>query len=204
MPSLLNLTIRFGAAAVLASALSLSGCTFPSRSLAPSQGVSGLKKLNLTSSRQISRPWTPALSRGGAPIILAQTTLPPESADTTSGATPKEEAEKASGSEPEAVSSASVVEESAVKDAAYCLKCHGPFEKLAQGTADYVTEWDEKANPHCYVPHDTVQIVECAECHDTHTIPYQSTPEQRIPDVKYCYSCHHTESLVTCTECHKD
>ncbi len=196
--------MKIGAATVLAAVLGLSGCAFPSRSVAPSQGSATLKKLNLAPSRQAMKPWGPTVSGGGARIILAQATMPPESTDATSAATSDEKAEGAAGSGAEAVSSASVVEESAVKDAAYCLKCHGPFEKLSKRTADFVTEWDEKANPHCYVPHDTTTIVECSECHDPHPIPFQPTEDQRTPNVKYCYSCHHGETLVKCTECHKD
>lgn len=94
--------------------------------------------------------------------------------------------------------------EDAVKDAAYCLKCHGPFDKLAERTKDYVTEWDEQANPHVYEPHDSRTIIECAECHDPHPLPFKPSADARVPDVKFCYSCHHAETLVNCNQCHKE
>jgi len=170
---------------------------------------------------QSSGFWGKATSHGGAPMILTQTTVPPVAADTTSGATSEEASSAATPEQvapvPEVVSSASVsesaapeavssasTEESTVKDAVYCLKCHGPFEKLAERTKDYVTEWDEKANPHRYVKHNTKNIVECSECHDPHPIPFQKTAEIRKPNVDFCYSCHHAKTLVTCTECHKE
>jgi predicted CXXCH cytochrome family protein len=111
-------------------------------------------------------------------------------ADAVSGATGAADADAVSGATAEA------------HDAATCLKCHGPFEKLAKRTEGYVTEWDEKANPHVHVPHDSTTIVECTECHDPHPIPFQAVKDGRKPTVKYCYSCHHAETLVNCNQCH--
>jgi len=93
-------------------------------------------------------------------------------------------------------------DENAVKDSAYCLKCHGPFEKLAESTQDYITEWDEKANPHVYVPHESETIVDCAECHEAHLLPFNASEYENKANVNYCYSCHHAETLATCTTCH--
>jgi hypothetical protein len=193
-------------AALLAVAVSLSGCASSSGSALASTGSSPvLKKLSLSPASQGPAFWGKAISPGGAQMILTQTTVQPAAPDATSGAT----TEKASGAEsaesaaPEAVSSAST-EESAVKDAVYCLKCHGPFEKLAERTKDYVTEWDEKANPHVYVPHDSTKVLECSECHDLHPIPFKKVEDARKPNVDYCYSCHHAQTLVNCNECHQE
>lgn len=125
-----------------------------------------------------------------------------EGADATSAATGIASGEATGASTSEAVSGAS--EETAVKDTAYCLKCHGPFEKLQARTKDYITEWDEAANPHQYVPHDSKTIVECTECHDPHAIPFKPSENARKPNVDYCYSCHHAQTLVNCNQCHKE
>lgn len=116
------------------------------------------------------------------PNLLAQ-------ADATSAAT-------------DAVSAAS--EEADVSDPEYCLKCHGPFEKLQSTTEGYVTEWDEVTNPHVYVPHESKTLVSCGDCHDPHAIPYAPSENARKPNVNYCYSCHHAETLAHCNECHKE
>ncbi len=148
------------------------------------------------------------LKKHGAPYVLTQaapattTTVPGAggSADATSAATGK--SESAGEGAAEAVSAAS--DENAPKDKEYCLKCHGPFEKLAERTKDYVTEWDEKANPHVYVEHNTKDITECTECHEVHAIPLDPKIPVKKANVTYCYSCHHAETLVTCTQCHKE
>ncbi|PKL09475.1 MAG: hypothetical protein CVV51_03570 [Spirochaetae bacterium HGW-Spirochaetae-7] len=88
--------------------------------------------------------------------------------------------------------------------AAECLKCHGPFGKIVEGTKDYVTEWDEKANPHTFVPHDSKTIVNCTECHVPHGIPVTPAVKFEKANVKYCYSCHHAETLVSCSQCHQE
>lgn len=138
-------------------------------------------------------------NRGGSlPKTLVQ-------AQTSPGQTQEPEATSAASADAtsaDATSSASSGDEE--KNAAYCLKCHGPFEELVKRTENYVTEWDEKANPHMYVPHDTATIVECAECHDPHAIPYEPTADARKPNVNYCYSCHHAETLVHCNQCHTE
>ncbi|HWR11017.1 MAG TPA: cytochrome c3 family protein [Rectinemataceae bacterium] len=127
---------------------------------------------------------------------------PAPSADAVSASTGESAAPAAEASS-DAVSGAST-EETAVKDSAYCLKCHGPFEKLQKRTKDYVTEWDEKANPHVYVPHDSKTIVDCTECHVPHAIPFKESAGESKPNVNYCYSCHHAETLVNCNTCHKE
>ncbi len=158
-----------------------------------------------------AKAWTglePELrTKGRIPLVRVQSTVPPATqtepapadADASSGAT---ESADASGGSSDAVSAAS--EESAIHDAAYCLKCHGPFEALAERSKDYVTEWDEKANPHVFVPHETTTIVECAECHDPHPIPYAKVEGAREPNVSWCYSCHHAETLAHCNTCHNE
>lgn len=95
-------------------------------------------------------------------------------------------------------------DENAVKDSAYCLKCHGPFEKLVKSTQDYITEWDEKANPHVYVPHESKTIVNCAECHEVHSLPFNASEYENKANVNYCYSCHHAETLANCNTCHAE
>ena len=128
-------------------------------------------------------------------VQATPTTVQP--ADATSGASEATE-------EPASDAVSSATDESAVKDSAYCLKCHGPFEKLAERTADYVTEWDEKANPHVYVPHESKTIVECAECHTPHEVPFKADEGAATPNVNYCYSCHHAETLANCNTCHNE
>jgi len=141
-------------------------------------------------------------AKGNLPMVLAQaSTGDTQASDATSAATPSTEA-GGDAAASEAVSGASVDE--GPKDAAYCLKCHGPFEKLAERTKDYTTDWDEKANPHVYIPHNTKTIVDCTECHDVHAIPYNPTESLRTPNVQYCYSCHHAETLVNCNQCHNE
>lgn len=139
----------------------------------------------------------------GVPFTLVQTTpTTVQESDATSAATGNASGEATAEASSEVVSGASG--ESAVKDAAYCLKCHGPLEKLAARTKDYVTEWDEVANPHVYVPHDSKTIVECTECHDPHAIPFKPSESARKPNVDYCYSCHHAQTLVNCNQCHNE
>ena len=160
--------------------------------------------------RATSGIWGPgSAGKGGIPYTLIQTTpTTVQVPDATSAATGEAtgsssgEAKGAAEASSEVVSGAS--EESVVKDAAYCLKCHGPFEKLAERTKDYVTEWDESANPHVYVPHDSKSIVECSECHDPHPIPFAPSENARKPNVDYCYSCHHAQTLVNCNQCHNE
>ena len=71
-------------------------------------------------------------------------------------------------------------------------------------TKDYVTEWDEAANPHvlCAARLEVDRGVLRVPRSPSHSL--QPTEDQRTPNVKYCYSCHHGETLVKCTECHKD
>ena len=139
-----------------------------------------------------------SVGAGEIPYLLVQATPPTAQADATSAATGESAGESAS----DAFSAAS--EEADVSDPEYCLKCHGPFEKLQSMTEDYVTEWDEVANPHVYVPHDSKTLVSCGDCHDPHAIPYAPSENAREPNVNYCYSCHHAETLVHCIECHKE
>jgi len=189
----------FAGAAVLAVFV---GCAVSPATVARSSAP-GLTKLAFSNTQPTSPSASAVLPDSGARIILTQTTVPPAATDATSAAT--QESGTASGdSGSEAVSSASVVEESTVKDAAYCLKCHGPFEKLVARTENYETEFGEKVNPHKYVPHDSTSIVECSECHEPHPIPYTAASAPPAPTVDYCYSCHHTQTFATCSECHTE
>lgn len=154
------------------------------------------------------------LRRVSPPMVKVQASPGEAAADATSASSEyavtegeNEETDATSASSeaagsPESVSSASLDE--GPKDAAWCLKCHGPFEKLAARTVDYVTEWDEKANPHTFVPHDTETIVECAECHQPHAIPFDRNAPKEEPNVSWCYSCHHAETLAHCNTCHNE
>lgn len=145
------------------------------------------------------------LSFGGAPgdyrPVLAQattgTTVPADATSAPSAQAGQEEAPSA-----EAVSSATVVE--GPKDTAYCLKCHGPFEKLIDKTKGYVTQFDEHINPHQFVPHDSKSVPDCAECHEAHPIPFKAESAPASPELTYCYSCHHTQTFETCSQCHNE
>jgi|WetSurMetagenome_2_1015567.scaffolds.fasta_scaffold877356_1 predicted CXXCH cytochrome family protein len=196
-PSALVLRRLAFAAAVLVVAL-LPGCSSgnaPRPSDSARLGRAFAAAAGAAADRQPMLPSRPALlsaarrpapvqSRSGGPLLV----------DDMSG-TPEEPEKKA-----DAVSGATAANES--HDASACLTCHGPFEALAARTADYVTDWDEKANPHVYVPHNSTTIVECTECHDPHKIPFEQAADARKPSVQWCYSCHHAETLVNCSKCH--
>lgn len=162
---------------------------------------------SLPPARASQAPWTlvqaspaPKTDATSSASTAAEAASPAAKTDATSSATAGS-AEAAKPAGPEAVSAASANE---TKDAAYCLKCHGPFEKLQARTKDYVTQWDEHVNPHVYIPHDSKTLPTCTECHTAHPIPYQKGGEGEKATVKFCYSCHHTEELKSCKECHKD
>lgn len=178
------------------------GCAVSPKAVARAS-TPGLTPLGFSTTQRPQTSASSGIPRGGAQIILTQSTVPPAPSDATSAATQEPGADGGSSGS-EAVSSASVVEESAVKDAAYCLKCHGPFEKLAARTRDYETDFGEKVNPHTYVPHDSTSIVECAECHEPHAIPYNAATAPATPTVDYCYSCHHMQTFESCSECHTE
>lgn len=90
-----------------------------------------------------------------------------------------------------------------------CLNCHGPFDKLATASADYVASSGEKITPHRFVPHnskDTKAIPECNNCHETHPLPPMATGVAALPkpDVQWCYTaCHHKNNFASCKDCHK-
>lgn len=166
---------------------SRSGSTVGSRSYAPN-GSTPVKTIVLTSWR--SSP------NGGKPLPWMKLEAAEKAADAVSAPTADAGKEKAA----DAVSGAS----EGAPDTEGCLRCHGPFDKLAERTADYVTVWDEHVNPHMYVPHDSQTVVDCSSCHDPHPIPYAPAEGGRKPSVEYCYSCHHTEELVSCSQCHNE
>ena len=90
-------------------------------------------------------------------------------------------------------------------EASPCLECHGPYDELAEATADYVTPSGETATPHQYVPHkEKEDIPECAECHESHPIPLESMEQTVKPKyIDWCYMrCHHNWDFQSCHSCH--
>jgi hypothetical protein len=149
-----------------------------------------------------TRPSLPG-AHPDVPFVLVQSTEGHTDADAESSATPTANS-TGSADNAESVSSASEYDENAPKDAAYCLKCHGPFEKLSERTQDYVTEFDENINPHIFVPHKTTEIVDCMQCHEPHPIPLQDVKDVTRPTLDFCYTCHHTQTFAACTDCHNE
>jgi hypothetical protein len=102
------------------------------------------------------------------------------------------------------------VQEDAAKDEAKeatpkCLDCHGPFDKLAEATANYQAPSGEIVTPHQYVPHEEKKdIPECTECHKPHEIPLVDKSTVVKPNnLDYCYqSCHHSNNFQPCSTCH--
>ena len=88
---------------------------------------------------------------------------------------------------------------------AACLKCHGPFEKLASAPPSYITTSGEKITPHRYVPHDQKDIPDCVSCHQTHSANPTAGEMATLPkpNVKFCFDCHHKENFMRCKACHK-
>jgi hypothetical protein len=90
-----------------------------------------------------------------------------------------------------------------------CLKCHGPYAKLAGAPAAYAAPSGEKINPHVYVPHATREataVPECTNCHQPHAIPPDAAQikAQPAPDAQWCYTaCHHSNDFQPCKSCHK-
>jgi len=90
-----------------------------------------------------------------------------------------------------------------------CLKCHGPFDKLAAATPTYTAPSGEKITPHRYVPHDLKEskgIPECSNCHQPHPVSPVTSGLAALakPDVQWCYTtCHHMNNFKLCKECHK-
>ena len=90
-----------------------------------------------------------------------------------------------------------------------CLRCHGPFDKLAGGSANYVAPSGEKIVPHRFVPHNSKEakaIPGCNNCHEPHPVPPAATALAALPkpDVQWCYTaCHHKNNFTLCKDCHK-
>lgn len=88
------------------------------------------------------------------------------------------------------------------------LDCHGPFNKLAARTSNYVAPSGEKITPHQYVPHDSKDakaIPQCSNCHQSHPLPPTASDLATLPkpDVQWCYAtCHHKNNLTPCKNCH--
>jgi hypothetical protein len=83
-----------------------------------------------------------------------------------------------------------------------CLSCHGPFDKLASKTGNYVMPSGEKTTPHRYVPHDGKNIPVCTLCHKRHRVPLTSKEGVGKGNVDWCSSCHHANNFRRCNECH--
>jgi hypothetical protein len=90
-----------------------------------------------------------------------------------------------------------------------CLKCHGPFEKLATASPSYVAPSGEKIVPHRFVPHNSKEakaIPGCDNCHEPHAVPPTGPTPGAPPkaDVQWCYTtCHHKNNFALCKDCHK-
>ncbi len=201
----------FSAVCLVLSAM--LGCTSNSASEARSSSnqapnaVGDLRIVPISWSTNAGNLMPAAKARSGTAKVPVQSIQPTagEKTDATSAATgtATDSAEKPATEKPESISGATLGASEA-KDAAYCLKCHGPFEKIVERTKAFVTEWDEHVNPHLYVPHDSRTIVDCGQCHAGHAIPFKAGEAIPKATVKYCYSCHHSEELVNCKECHKN
>jgi imidazolonepropionase-like amidohydrolase len=93
------------------------------------------------------------------------------------------------------------------KDA--CLKCHGPFSKLAELTSQFKTPSGEITTPHRHVPHDSKDdktITECSQCHQQHPVPPTAGDLAALkkPNLDFCYKCHHIKSFTSCKTCHPE
>jgi hypothetical protein len=196
--------VRAASGAAFVSCALLCGCATGSQPPAAAATTRDYRPIGAPAVRSIvMTSWKSVPSaRTWAPTIRLAAAEPAPKTDATTAASAASGEAKQEPAKTDAVTGAS--EGGEAKDAAHCLKCHGPFEKLAEKTAKYVTEWDEVANPHVYVPHDSKTIVECSECHDPHPIPFKPVEGGREPSVKFCYSCHHAETLVNCKQCHKE
>ena len=90
-----------------------------------------------------------------------------------------------------------------------CLNCHGPFDKLAAATPNYMAQSGERITPHRYVPHDSKEakaIPECYNCHQPHPVRPALTDLAALPkpNVQWCYtSCHHENHFTPCKNCHQ-
>ncbi len=90
-----------------------------------------------------------------------------------------------------------------------CLGCHGPFAKLVEATANFVSPSGEKTSPHKYIPHDSrieEEIAECSHCHTAHPLdplPSKGSIDLSKVGVKWCYkACHHQKNFTSCKKCH--
>jgi len=92
-------------------------------------------------------------------------------------------------------------------EAKTCLACHGPFDKIAEVTADFKTSSGEPVTPHQYIPHNEktqANIPQCINCHKPHEMPPQGRVE-KPQNVDWCYArCHHMRNLQKCTACHNE
>lgn len=93
--------------------------------------------------------------------------------------------------------------------ASKCLSCHGPFDKIVAGSANYTTPSGDKVNPHRHVPHDSKNdddIPACSNCHVPHPVnplPAPGSIDTSKVNVQWCYEqCHHAKNFSPCKTCH--
>ena len=95
-----------------------------------------------------------------------------------------------------------------------CISCHS-LEEVAVGSADYVAESGEVANPHRTIdedasnPHEATgneHAIDCGKCHTAHESDTPSADDVSLPEnVNYCYTkCHHQRTFEDCSNCHND
>jgi len=84
-----------------------------------------------------------------------------------------------------------------------CLICHGPFEEIMALNVEAVAEDGNTTNPHVFVPHDSKEILECALCHQPHSLPEPADQMDAAPvNLEACYECHHIRNFTDCHQCH--
>jgi predicted CXXCH cytochrome family protein len=142
------------------------------------------------------------------PTVLPTSTQPPTSIPTVSPT-----ATRLPTSAPTVVSmgtSSAASPTSAIVSNEVCLACHGPIEKVVQGTANYTYADGSKINPHTTVdptaskPHESGKgIVACTKCHQPHPQPLASLKDVVKADVTYCFGCHHQGVFTPCIKCHE-
>ncbi len=94
-----------------------------------------------------------------------------------------------------------------------CLRCHGPYEKVVQASANYAIQdgSGSKVNPHTVIDissskrHNTGKgVPECSNCHKPHPLPLASSKDVPEANVEFCYSCHHQRNFIPCSQCHAE
>jgi hypothetical protein len=157
-----------------------------------------------------SPPATTALTKAPATATMAVATAAPKP---TSAPTATTAAATKPTSAPTATTAATTTGQSGTNASSavavskdMCLACHGPYDKLATATANYVAPSGEKGSPHRFVPHDAtaaVNVPECSNCHQPHPIPPTANMKVTPANVDWCFStCHHQNDFTPCKNCH--